>query len=225
MEGYQTEEQQLAVVRNFWRQKKSFIVAFLTILALTFIGGYSYRQYDAKNTEQAANVYQDLLASVQNVDVSKAKEQGSLLLKNYSKTTYAPLGAMILARLAFDEKDFPDAIEKLRYVVANGKKSPLWHVAQIKLARLLSMQGDHQAALKELDNPANGYVPLYEELKGDIYVTLNDLVQARQAYKNAIASSEGNPVPWLEMKLTNINTVEDAVTKGAVDAVDNKQNS
>jgi len=154
---------------------------------------------------------------MQYVDVSKVKEKGELLLKDYNKTPYAALSAMILAKIAIDEQDISGAMDKFRTVITSGKKTPLLHVAKIKLARLLQAKGEYQAALKELDNSANGYITLYEELKGDIYLSLNELDKAREAYKKSISHANGNPIPWVEMKLMNINIVEDVVNKGATD--------
>ena len=224
MEGYQTEEQLLVAVRDFWRSNRRFIISLLVISFGVMFGTHKWRDYQIHKSEQASSLYQELLTAVQNVDVTGAKDKGELLLKKYSGTPYAALSAMILAKISIDEEDMPAAIEKFRHVVNNSKKTPLWHIAKIKLARLLYAQGENQQALKELDASQNGYIPLYEELKGDIYVTLNDLDQARAAYKKAMAAANGG-VPWVEMKLATINTVEDALKKGVIDGPAVKTNN
>lgn len=225
MEGYQTEEQQLVAIREFWQHNKMFILLCSLVFCGILFGTHMLRQHTAKRAEQASNLYQEMLQAVRKVDIAVAKDKGTLLLKEYRQTPYAALGAMMLAKISIDEKDLPTAIDNFRYVVKNSKKNPLWHIAKIKLARLLHANHEDLDALKELDNPANGYVPLYEELKGDIYVVLNDLIKARESYKKAILSSNGSPVPWLEMKLTNINTVEDALQKGVIYDAASKTNS
>lgn len=224
MEGYQTEEQQLVAIREFWQKNKTFILLCLLVFCGILFGTHMLRQHTAKQAEQASNLYQEMLLAVRKVDIVVAKEKGKLLLKKYRSTPYAALGAMILAKISIDEKNLPAAMDNFRYVVKNSKKNPLWHVAKIRLARLLHANKEELAALKELDNPSNGYVALYEELKGDIYVSLNDLIKARESYKKAILNSNGSPVPWLEMKLANINTVEDALQKGAIDEAVSKTN-
>ncbi len=225
MEGYQTEEQQLVVLHEFWKRNRLFILSLIVLFCVILFGTQMYRRYEVRQAEQASILYQEVLSAVQKTDVNVAKTKGALLLKKYSRTPYAALGAMILAKISIDEEDLPTAIDKFRYIVKNSAKNPLWHVAKIKLARLLHANKEHQEALKELDNPPNGYVQLYEELKGDIYVTLKDLDKARESYRKAISNANGNPVPWLEMKLTNINTVEDALKKGVIDGPAIKTNS
>ncbi len=225
MEGYQTEEQQLVVLHEFWKRNRLFILSLIVLFCVILFGTQMYRRYEVRQAEQASILYQEVLSAVQKTDVNVAKTKGALLLKKYSRTPYAALGAMILAKISIDEEDLPTAIDKFRYIVKNSAKNPLWHVAKIKLARLLHANKEHQEALKELDNPPNGYVQLYEELKGDIYVTLKDLDKARESYRKAISNANGNLVPWLEMKLTNINTVEDALKKGVIDGPAIKTNS
>jgi predicted negative regulator of RcsB-dependent stress response len=215
VEVYQTEEQQIVMLKELWKKNKTIIFSFAIVFCAALFGNHVWRNYENQNNEKASNIYQDILTAMQNVDTAKVKEKGELLLKDYGKTPYAALSAMILAKVAIDEQDIPSAMAKLRTVIASGKKTPLLHVAKIKLARLLHAKGEHQAALKELDNPPNGYITLYEELKGDIFLSLNELEKAREAYKKAILHANGNPVPWVEMKLTNINTVDDVVKKGA----------
>jgi predicted negative regulator of RcsB-dependent stress response len=58
------------------------------------------RRYETKKAEQASILYQEILTAVQNVDITVAKTKGELLLKEYSKTPYAALGAMILAKVS-----------------------------------------------------------------------------------------------------------------------------
>ena len=215
MEVYQTEEQQITMLKEFWKKNKMVIFLFTIVLCTSLFGNHVWRNYVAQRNEKASNIYQDILIAMQGVDIPKVKEKGELLLKDYKKTPYAALSAMILAKVAIDEQDMVGAIDKLRMVIASSNKTSLLYIAKIKLARLLYAKGEYQAALQELGEAPNDYKIMYEELKGDIYLSLNELTKAREAYKNAMLYANGNPIPWVEMKLNSINAVDDEVKEEA----------
>lgn len=222
MEIYQTEEQQIAVVKEFWKKHKGIILTFILVFLIVVFAKHIWHNYQAQNNANASSLYQDLLTAMQDNNLTKVKEKGEILAKKYTNSPYAALGGMILAKIAIVEQDMTTAMEKLHTVIANSKKTPLWYSAKLKLARLLFAKGELQAALTELEVPANGYSSLYAELQGDIYFKLSAFNKAKEAYQTAIAKAYGNPMPWLEMKLANIQTAAELANKGEINELTDK---
>jgi predicted negative regulator of RcsB-dependent stress response len=74
---------------------------------------------------------------------------------------------------------------------------------------VLTANGDHQAALKELDDKDPGtFAAAFDELRGDIQLTLGDLNAARTFYQQALESAraEQGDTVVLEMKLESIGS-------------------
>ena len=205
MEAYQTEDQELAIILKFLKENGRFILTLILIICCSFFGIHKFKQYQENYRARASDLYQEMLSAIKNDDFTVAKDKGQTLINKYRRTPYSLFSAMLLAKMAIDEQDIDTALTKLRWIVDHHKKAPLWHVAKIKIARLLHATGNSEAALKELNNTPNGYEVLYEEVKGDIYFSMNELDKAREAYKKAITSVPmDNMVPWLQLKLQDL---------------------
>ena len=64
---------------------------------------------------------------------------------------------------------------------------------------------NNKKALEILNSKPNGYVPLYDELKGDIYVAKGEVEKARIAYESALKNSNTDNVsPFLRLKLEDL---------------------
>ncbi len=182
------------------------------MISLFIVGTHLFRKYQFQKRVEASNIYQSMLAAVQNENLDKVKALGIQLENCYKETPYAQLSALILAKIAVDEGNIQAAIVELRQVFCTCGQTLLSHVAKIRLARLLHAIGDNKTALKELEGSKNGYEALYEEVKGDIYLTLNQEDKAKKAYQNAVSISQGvNKLPWLQLKLLDLSMREEKI--------------
>lgn len=205
MDVYQTEEQQIVQIKRLWAQYGKLVIGTLLITLLAMWGMRYYRHYVATQNEQASSEYQVLLKAMQEKDYATVQSQGELLIRDYKKTSYADLGSMMLAKLAVDENNLDLAKSKLEWIIDNNNKSRLWHIAKVRLSRILVEQNKSVEALDVLSGKFNGYTALYEEAKGDIYVNSGELDKAKESYRVAINSLPRNvDSSWLELKLKDL---------------------
>lgn len=228
MENSKISEQTLAadpeltMLKNFLQRYGRYMLIALIIMSLTMIGYNVVRKNKENKSREASTLYDMMLKAVESADKDKATLLGKQILSDYKRTPYALLSSMLLAKFLVDGGDFDGAIAQLQQITTKTYyKDPLWHIAKARLARLLHSIGKDDLALKELENDADDYVALYEEIKGDIYVKSNDYNKAHAAYEKAIASTMSDNKTWLNAKLAEIAS---AVTDGAKDQGSSKEN-
>jgi len=207
VDTYQTEEEQVQAIKDWWKENSRAIIAGL-IIGIGSITGYRYwTNYQTTQSEQASLIYAQVIVSAANADSSKAFEQGKSLISDYSGTPYAALSALTLSKLALDKSDYPTAAAQLRWVIDNSGDDGLKHVARLRLARVLAAQDKPDLAISLLNEvDTSGFTTLYQETRGDIFVQQGKTVEARNEYRKALEDLEMNPQRrrTLEMKMNDL---------------------
>ena len=134
--------------------------------------------------------------------------QATDLKENYSESSYATLGALMLAKVSVQKEDYAAAAENLHWVVANSDQDALVTVASIRLARVLLVEGElaQVEALLNQDYP-QAYSSLVAELKGDLWLQKGDKQAAYDAYQEALQSADSGDVRFIQMKQDNLGLV------------------
>jgi predicted negative regulator of RcsB-dependent stress response len=207
VETYQTEDEQVQAIKDWWKENGRSVIAGL-IIGIAAIVGYRYwTNYQTSQSEQASMIYAQVIASAANANRETAFEQGQNLISNYSGTPYASLTALTLAKLALDKSDYPTAATQLRWVLDNSSDTGLQHVARLRLARVLAAENKPDLALSLLnESDTSGFTTLYQETRGDILVQQGKVAEAAVEYSKALEDLEMNPQRRriLEMKFNDL---------------------
>ena len=207
MDTYQTEDEQVQAIKDWWKENGRSVIAGL-IIGIGVIAGYRYwTEYKVTHSEQASLLYAQVIASAANADSTKAFEQGKSLISDYSRTPYAALTALTLSKLAMDKTDYTTAAAQLHWIIDNSSDDGMRHVARLRLARVLAAQDKPDLAISLLhEADPSGFVTLYQEIRGDILVQQGKTAEARDEYRKALEDLEMNPQRrrTLEMKMNDL---------------------
>lgn len=202
----------LALQKNTKKIIKLIIILLIAIIAVV-VSVNAWRKHQVLRLANASQIYQEMLFAQYQQDNNTVTAKGEQLISSYSKTPYAKLGALLLAKNAVSEKNLDLAVEKLRWVVAqNNSKNIIAPIATVHLATVLQQQGKLDEALELVKNdPSKPYIPLYAQARGDIYVAKGDLKQAKSAYMQAMQNlAPGVQAPLLQLKLMDLGGFDDA---------------
>lgn len=202
MDVYNPDDQ-LANLKDWWKQYGKALIAGVAIGALV-LGGLNYwKLYKTRRAETASLLYEALLTDVQQGKADNISTTASKLVQEYAATPYAGKAALLLARQRFDAKDLSGTRQQLEWAIKNATETAVQHTARLRLGRLLLDQGDTDGALTLTNvKDMQGFASAYDELKGDALLTKGDRSGARAAYQAALdhlpqGSSYG---PTLTMK-------------------------
>lgn len=211
--GYDaTENQELAMIKNFLGRYKGLIIGLLLFFVLALVGTNFWYSKRYNTATRASHIFQEMVFAELQQDAKSAVAKGSQLMTEYSNSPYAQFAGLLLAKIAVAEGDLNKAAEKLRWVAARkSDKDIARHLATVRLAAVLQQQGKLDEALNLVkSDPDKAFISLYAQARGDIYVALGDIEAAKTAYKIAQQSlPQGVQSPLLQMKLLDLGVSDE----------------
>lgn len=209
MSTYDLEEQeQLASLKAWWRQYGNLVIGIALIVSLVFSGWTGWSWYQRSQAGNASVLYEQLQKSTQINDVKSAKDAAGAILEQYPRTIYAPLAAMVLARLLFQAGDIKTARAQLEWAVKNAKSPEVRSVARLRLATVLIDDNAASEAVRVLEEkPENGFESLFAAARGDAYLADRKRDEAVAAYKAALAAENGLDTQMRELLKIKLATL------------------
>lgn len=207
MTTYMTEEEQIERIKKWWSQYGNIVLIFITILMLIFLCFRYWNWHHAKITTAASNTYEKLMISVSNNDQPATQAYAKELTNNYKNTIYAHSAYLMLAKLNIEKQNFAQAKKELEEIKGTNKFSS---IAKLRLARILVMENNLDMALSILNSiKGDTYLPLINEMRGDIYTQMKRYTEASKAYQQALTDQrlQGISHTFLEMKNNEISTL------------------
>ncbi len=209
MEIYETEEEQVAALKGWWKENGQATIVGLILGVVVILGWNYWQDYQKQQAEQAAGVYSELVKAL----ASNQKDSGAKLVEQiesqFKSSDYALLGDLLMAKSKADQGDLAAAKPILEKVAASSNKE-LSNIAKIRLVRLLMANKEYEQGLKLINDidPATSasFSGQYDELVGDLYVALDRIDQARTSYQNALRNGQQSPL--LQMKIDDLAAPE-----------------
>jgi predicted negative regulator of RcsB-dependent stress response len=219
MDTLTTEEQQIAAIKQWWKENGSSIVTGVVLGLAVLFGGKAWFAYQERNAQSASNIFAVMMNALQNGDALNAGEKAGMLLADYGSTPYAALGALALARVRVEEGQLDAARAQLQWVLDNSDSEVFRDIASLRLARVLIASGDLDAATAIAGKaPSDGaFEALFAEVRGDIQRSSGDLVAASAAYQQALAAMPGDSQQreLLQLKYADTLAASDAAAETA----------
>ncbi|MGO2146642.1 YfgM family protein [Halomonas sp.] len=191
-----SEEEQLDIVKRWWKENGTSLIAGAALAAAGVFGWNAWQNYQQGQSEAASVRYQQLVnvATANELDeqqTASARELISELTDDYGKTLYAELALLMDARLAVQQGDIDAAKISLEQVADNSSRRYVQSLAWLRLARIEVANGNPEAALALLDEPISEALAAQQaNVRGDAYAALEQTNQARSAWQNALELAE-----------------------------------
>ena len=209
MAAYDLDEQEkLGDLKAWWARFGNYVTGALTVVALIIAANQGWKWYTAKQAAEASTLYFALSDAAGKNEVAKVKDAAAQLMEKFAGTGYAPRGALLAAKTAFDAGDLTSAKTQLEWVVANSKEDELKAIARLRLAAVLLDQKQYDAALATLDGKhSDAFAGLFLDMKGDIYNLQGKAADAKTAYEAALPKldAKGSQKQYTQLKLDAVS--------------------
>ncbi len=210
MVAHTTEEEQVEAIKRWWKANGTSVVVGLVVGLGVLVGGNYWMENSAAQRQNASLEFAQLQDDLQQMRADAVMTRGDHIINSFSDTPYAVLSAFAIAKIKVDEGDLLSARSRLQWVLDNSTQPEFLHMARMRMAAVMLAEGNGEGALALLDGvDAGAFLPLYEELKGDIYLSLSQQSQARSAYEKALRANDKGDNSLLQMKLDGLGD-EDA---------------
>lgn len=190
-----TEEEQLEVMKRWW---KDYGTAILTAIAAAVVIYVAWTAWQDKqhNKAELASVQYDSLVKLLNVEPGKtlsdndrasAEQIANDLKEKNGKSLYAQSAAFFLAKLAVDANNLDKAASELQWILNSKPDVATAQLAHVRLARVLLAKGSAAEAQAQLsEEPTKAFTSEYAEVRGDILKAQGNKDAALTAYKRAV---------------------------------------
>lgn len=216
MNVYSTETEQIEHIKLWFKKYGHWIFSFILLILIAIAGKHLWGRHLEKVESQASERYQQLMVGVADNDTSLIEAQSSDLIHHYPNTVYAEAARLTQTKIFVSEGQYKKALSVLHKLISNGKNPALRQIARLRSAKILRLvspeetgvSNNLQQALSLLETiDDNSYLPAINEMKGDIYLNLNNQQKARVFYQEALKGFSKTHLnnPLLEMKLNEIS--------------------
>lgn len=207
MSVYMTEDEQLESIKKWWNRNGNLITVILSLILLS-VAGYRYMHWHQdKITQQASVTYENMMVAFSNQNIKEVRSYANELIKDYDHSVYADVAHMTLAKIYVSKDKLDKAKDELQWVANNSKMITLKQIAKIRIARILAAGKSYTNALNELSTIEDkAFLPVINELKGDIYGATGKYQEAISSYRLAINEVKNNGMGnlFLEMKTNEL---------------------
>ncbi|KZX82113.1 hypothetical protein A3715_06240 [Oleiphilus sp. HI0009] len=210
MDEFKTEEEQIAAIKNWWKNNGSSVL-LAVVAALAIVFGYRAWQNNVENDKATASALYQQLVSISTQQAGLGDDQSASFIANELKekfidSEYARFAALFLAKQAVTAKDYDTALAELDFVLESNEDPRTIHIVNARKARILSAKGEYEAAHALLDASDEAFAPAYLEIKGDIYILQGDRESAKESYLAAFDMVKDAPqrAPLLGVKLSDL---------------------
>jgi predicted negative regulator of RcsB-dependent stress response len=190
MDVHASEKEQVEALRKWWKENGSSVITGVLLGLSVLLGGKAWFSYQETRTLSASNVYAQMMAALNQNEEEPVRNFANQLISEYSGSGYAPLAALVLARLAVKQGELPAAQVQLQWALDHADSPELKHTARMRLVRVLMDQNQLTDAAQQLNSAgeAGAYAYLYTELQGDLAMLEGNAVEAARAYRQALDS-------------------------------------
>lgn len=141
MSVYRTEEEQLALIRDFWKKYQQAISAVLLVALLVFSAYYYWQRHVAQLQLQAASLYEGAMAAAARQEAGKMRAFSHRILEVYPRSAYGDFARLLLAKLAVEEGKLTVAEPLLNAVATHGYSPVIRQIAEARLTRVKNALG------------------------------------------------------------------------------------
>jgi predicted negative regulator of RcsB-dependent stress response len=212
------DEENVEALKKWWQENgKQILISVFFVLG--GLGGWEfYQNSEQESSNAASDLYEEILALTlknENEALSDSDREyiisyGKKLREEYPNSSYASFGALFAAAAEVENRNLSQAETSLNWILENSTgglfsstEEGLLLTTKLRLGRVLLAQGDAGRALDFINTvDPKEFETGFAELRGDIYVALDQLEDARDAY--SVAQQAGSNSDALRMKLQEL---------------------
>ena len=190
--AYDLEEQeQLDAIKAWWTEYGNFVVLAVIACLVTIAGFQGWRYYKAQQAERAAALFTQLSEAERANEAKKVRDIAAQIVDKHGSTQYGGMAALAAAKAGFSTGEIEEAKKNLQWVIDKAREEEMRDVARLRLAGIMLDEKNYDDALKLLSaKPAEAYVALYADARGDVLTAQGKPAEARAAYQLALEKSD-----------------------------------
>lgn len=205
MVDYETEEQQVDAIKQWWKDNGTTLVVGAVIGLAGLWGWRYYGESVLTGQEQTSSSFADALVKFDAEGTDKSTAEMQTFVTANQDNNYATLASLLLVKEAVTANDFALAKTQLVALLESNEYAPLTPVIKMRLARVEAELGEFDQAIATAEQiTEEGFVVKANQTKGLVYLKQGNVEAARTAFQTAVDASEGRVDPVLQLQLDDL---------------------
>jgi predicted negative regulator of RcsB-dependent stress response len=181
-----SEEEQWESLKRWLKENVPFILGLVAVGLLAVFGWRWWQGRENTGALEAGASYQRILTTFETGKMEDALSQVEALRTQHPKSGYVSSADLAAAKMFVLTNDLDKAVQRLERVMNEAPDEQLRPIARLRLARVLTAQGQYDKALATLGNEDRGrHQPGFLEARGDVLLAKGDSMGALAAYEAA----------------------------------------
>ncbi|MDN3717082.1 YfgM family protein [Vibrio breoganii] len=202
MELYDSEEQQVEAIKDWWKENGKAVILGAVIGLGGLFGWRYYQDSVVEGQEAASDAYGKSIQALQAQGLD-ATEQVQTFINDNADREYAVLAALQLSQSQVAAAEYKEALAQLEWAKANTKDDAIVPVITLRVARVKAETGDIDGAIADLSAmQVAGWEGRVAELKGDLLLRNGDSEGALTAYSEAQQAADASQT--IQFKLDDL---------------------
>lgn len=199
MSTHLTEEEQLEVLKRWWKDYGKTVIAAIVAAVVIYFGWTAWQDKQRVKAESASSQY-DTLVKLLNVEQGKTLSEADKatadhianeLKEKNGKSLYAQGAAFYLAKSAVDAGNLDKAVTELQWILSSKPDMATAQLARVRLARVYVAKAAYAEAQAQIaEEPSKAFASEYAEVRGDILKAQGNKEAAATAYKKALETTD-----------------------------------
>ena len=185
---YDLEEQEkIDALKDWWKQNGRSVIAGVVVFVLALGGGQGYRYWKQKQREQAAVLYDAVVAGAKQKKLKDALDAARSIEETFPSSGFAARAALVAAKAAFEGGDRVGARAQLEWASDHADEVPIRNIARLRLAGVLADDRKYDEALTRLSSVDDSR---FSALAADLRATFEPLENLRRCYSSCFRDNE-----------------------------------
>ncbi len=202
MELYDSEEQQVEAIKDWWKENGKAVVLGV-VVGLGGLFGWRYYQDSVTSAQEAASEQYTKVIETIATKGTDASGDVQAFIDGSKDTEYNVLASLQLAKAQVEAGELEKALEQLQWAQSNTKDAAIAPLVTYRIARLMTATGNNDGAVAELAKITDdAWAGRVAELRGDIAIREGDRDAAYTAYTEAQQAQDASQ--GLQIKLDDL---------------------
>lgn len=197
MDRYGTDDEQVQVIKNWWKENGTSLLSGLLVISVGWAGWTYWSNAKMASSLEAANTFEILQLSMQQGRFGDVAREGLKLTEEQPKSPYAAASALLLAKFYVEKKETDKALAQLDWVTKNSTTPSIQLTAALRAASLNIEAKAFEAALANLTVGAGLKLSTADQANldyayADYYQSTGDVTQAAVYLQKVIGNKEAS---------------------------------
>lgn len=197
MSRYETEEEQIDVIKTWWKKNGTWLLSSILVIVVAFSGWRYWTNTKAAEAVNASAMFEILQGNLQQGTFGEVSREALKLMQEQPNSPYAAAAALMYAKFSFDNGDIEAAKTNLLWVVQHSQDATLQSTANLRLARIQADQKGFNEAQSILDSMnkvdlQGAQKALFDFVAGQIALAQTKTADAHQFFDSVVKNSDAD---------------------------------